>query len=659
MNKLKLLPRLALNGIRKNGSTYFPYMLSSIFSVFIFFVFSSIVFNDLMKSLPHQAYLSVLMGIGLFLLGVILIPFMLYTNSFLIKRRKMELGLYSILGLEKKHIGVMMVFETVFIFAIVLTGGIILGVVFSKLMFLVLMNLSGLPVTTEFSFSFNAFKLTGFFFLGVNILNLVVNLIQVFKSNPNDLMKGSKSGEKEPKRLWITAVLGVVLLGIGYSIAINSEIGSEIFVDFLLAVLLVVLGTHLFFTAGVIAVLRILKKKKSFYYSKLNFTTISGMLYRMKKSAASLANICIFSTMTIITLLCTVSLWLGTGDILDFQYPFDFEINYKATHSKKIEELDAKISELSQQEQVGVTDKINLRYVKTSVIKESDKFKKPTGKENIYELNSLKLITLNVFNELEKGNTTLEKDEILVYSTGRDMGYSRVTIGDTEYKVKNELQQTVFEPKSGVDSFGAEDFIIVKDEAVRDKILTETGNEGKAGVYSVRFNIAGQEDNINSFAKLMSNWLSHQNDVEGSRNGITGRAETASMNGGLLFLGIFFGIVFSMCLLLIMYYKQITEGYDDRDKFSIMQKVGMSDREVRGTIKRQILLVFFLPLVFAILHTLAGFGMVTQLLSTLNLFSKNLMINVTIIVSLGFMLLYAISYVITSKTYYKLVKQMN
>ncbi len=659
MNKLKLLPRLALNGIRKNGSTYFPYMLSSIFSVFIFFVFSSIIFNDLMNKLPHQAYLAALMGIGLFLLGVILVPFMLYTNSFLIKRRKMELGLYSILGLEKKHIGIMMVFETIFIFTIVLIGGIVLGVVFSKLMFLVLLNLTGMPVTTEFSFSFNAFKLTLFFFLGVNLLNLFVNLIQVFKSNPNDLMKGSKSGEKEPKRLWITAVLGVVLLALGYSIAINSQIGSEIFIDFLLAVLLVVIGTHLFFTAGVIAVLRLLKKKKSFYYSKLNFTTISGMLYRMKKSAASLANICIFSTMTIITLLCTVSLWLGTGGILDFQYPFDFEINYKASDSNKIDALNDKISELSQEAQVSVAEKINLRYIKASVIKEPGKLKKPTGKENPYELNSIKLITLKVFNELEKTNETLEKDELLVYSTGRDIGYNRVTIGDTEYKVKNELQQTVFEPKSGVDSFGAEDFIIVKDEAARNKILTETGNTGKAEINSVRFRIEGEEEKIYGFSDLMSNWLKLQNDIDGYRNGISGRDETASMNGGLLFLGIFFGIIFSMCLLLIMYYKQITEGYDDRDKFSIMQKVGMSDREVRGTIKRQILLVFFLPLVFAILHTMAGFGMVTQLLSTLNLFNKNLMIIVTVMVSLGFALLYGISYVITSKTYYKLVKQMN
>lgn len=659
MSKLILLPRLAFTGIKKNGATYFPYILAGIFSVFLFFVFSSILFNDLMKNMPHSAYLMVLMGIGLVLLGIILIPFMLYTNSFLIKRRKMELGLYSILGLEKKHIAIMMFFETLFIFCMVFAGGIILGVVFSKLLFLVLLNLASLPVSTEFALSFKALKITALFFIGVNTLNLIVNLIQVFRSNPNDLMKGARSGEKAPKRLWISALLGVLLLGAGYFIAIRTKLDANIFLNFFLAVLLVILGTHYFFKAGIIAVLRILKGNKKFYYYKLNYTTISGMLYRMKKSAASLANICIFSTMTIITLLCTMSLWFGTDSVLKFQYPFDIQANFKITDSNSIKLLETKLSELSGKTKVNTKDKIAYNYVKASVCKDGDKFIKLKGNEMPYNRDAIKLVTLKSYNVIEGKNEKLQDKEVLVYSSGQDFGFENVVLGQEKYSVKKELQEVVFEPKAAANRFGQDFYLIVKDENAVNNILNETGNSGKTWVYSVQFNLTGEEKDKKEFSNLLVKWINNQKELISFSNGIAGREETVSMYGGLLFLGIFFGIVFSMCLVLIMYYKQITEGYDDRDNFSIMQKVGMSDLEVRGTIKRQILLVFFLPLLFAVLHTMAGFGIISELLNTLFLFNRTLIIITAVIVSSIFAVLYGLSYILTSKIYYKLVSQMN
>jgi len=656
MNKLILLPKLALVGIKKNRTTYFPYILAGMFSVFTFFVFSSIFYNDLMKKLPHSTYLLVMMGIGMFLLGLILIPFLLYVNSFLIKRRKLELGLYSILGLGKKHMAIMMLFETIFIFIIILAGGIIFGVVFSKLLFLLLLNLTKLPVDTEFTFSINAFKITFYYFLGVFSLNLIINLVQVFKSNPNDLMKGSKSGEKKPKRLWISAVLGVIFLGVGYYIAITSEISSEIFTDFLLAVALVVLGTHYFFKAGILALLRLLKSNKKFYYNKVNYTIISGMLYRMKKSAASLANICIFSTMTIITLLCTASLWFGTPGILDFQYPFDLELYYNATLDNST--VAAKLEELADRNNVSMKDKIEYSYVAAIVLKDENNFIKSSQSDPYYKTESIRLITLKEYNEIEKKSEELSDNEVIVYCTGADLDAERIILGSKEYSVKKELGEAAFDRKAYNNRFGTIYYFIVNDENTVKSILDDLA-PGKSTTYSVCFNLEGEEDDRKEFANSLSGWVNEQKGIIKFENGIYNREDTVSMNGGLLFIGIFFGIIFAMCLLLIMYYKQITEGYDDRDNFNIMQKVGMSDIEVKGTIKRQILMVFLIPLVFAVFHTMAGFGMITELLGTLYLFNRTLIITVGIAVTIVFAIIYGFSYVLTSKVYYNIVKQMS
>ncbi len=656
MNKLLLLPKLALVGIKKNRITYFPYLLAGMFSVFTFFVFSSIFYNDLMLKLPHSGYLLVLMGIGMFLLGLILIPFLLYVNSFLIKRRKLELGLYSILGLEKKHMAIMMLIETVFVFLIVLAGGIIIGMVFSKLLFLVLLNLTKLPVDTQFTFNISAFKTTFYYFVGVFLLNLIVNLVQVFKANPNDLMKGSKSGEKSPKRLWVSAFLGVSFLAAGYYIAIGAEIASDIFSNFLFAVALVVLGTHFFFKAGILALLRILKSNKQFYYNKVNYTTVSGMLYRMKKSAASLANICVFSTMTIITLLCTAALWFGTSSILDFQYPFDLQLHYKTTVDSS--SLAVKLEELAEENNVSIKDKIEYSYIAAGVLKDENNFIKSSDTDPYYKIETIKLITLKEYNKLEKSSEDLLDNEVIVYCTGADLDADSIILGRSKYSVKKELDEAVFERKASANRFGTNYYFIVKDENTVGSILSEVA-PGKSTTNSICFNLEGEDDNKKEFANSFSDWVNDQKGISSFENGISNREETVSMNGGLLFIGIFFGIIFAMCLLLIMYYKQITEGYDDRDNFKIMQKVGMSDIEVKGTIKRQILLVFLLPLVFAIFHTMAGFGMITELLGTLFLFNKTLIMTVGIAVSCVFAVIYGLSYILTSKVYYSIVKQMS
>jgi putative ABC transport system permease protein len=660
MNKLILLPRLSVMGLRKNGSTYVPYLLASIFSVFVFFVFSSILHNDIMKTLPHSGYIWALMQIGQLLLAFILLPFLMYANSFLIKRRKKELGLYSVLGLEKKHIAIMMICETLIMFGIVIIGGILFGLVFSKLLFLVLLNICRLPVDTAFSFSFNAVSQTFICFLVVYGLNLIMNLIQVFKSNPNDLIKGSKKGDMEPKRLWITALLGLIFLAAGYIIAIPAKIDSGIFQDFLLAVAFVVFGTHQFFKAGLIALLKILKRNTGFYYRESNYVTISGMLHRMKKSASSLANICVFGTMTIITLLCTFSLWFGTDSIMHHHFPYDVILNFNSDKFQDYDALGSKLQELSKTEQVEVTDMIEFKYVTLHVGKSKDTFKMQNSTYDFKDRYAIKLISLEDYNRIEQKQETLSDNEVMIFAAGSDFGYSQVILGITEYKVKKELDKIVFESKAVNDDFGQDYYIIMKDAAIIDKLGKDfKSTSEKDRFLTIRFQLTGAENSREEFTSRIIDWSSKQTGYNSVVKGIWGRQEATSMNGGLLFLGIFFSLIFSMCLILIMYYKQITEGYDDRESFDIMQKVGMSDEEVRSTIKKQILMVFFLPMFMAVLHTMAGFMMITRLFGAMYLFDVGLIAMCGIGVVTLFTLLYGLSYAITSRTYYRIVKQMN
>ncbi len=659
MNKLVLLPRLSLMGIRKNGTTYFPYIMAGSFSVFVFFVFSSIVANDIMRTLPRSSYALVLMQIGQVLLGLILLPFIVYTNSFLIRRRKRELGLYSILGLDKKHMAVMMFWETLIIFGLVMVFGIVFGLAFSKLLFLLLLNLAKLPVDASFGFSPDAFYRTFIYFLAVYGITLVMNIIRVFRTTPNDLMKGAKKGDREPKRLWLTAVSGFILLGIGYAIAITANLDSEIFLNFLLAVALVVIGTHQLFRAGLIALLKLLKRNSRIYYRKTNFVTISGMLHRMGKSASSLANICIFSTMTIITLLCTLSVWRGTDSILDFQFPFDNAINFNTAQFRGTAELDEKLQELAASANVRIADRIEYTWQKLHTNKYGNVFTKMDPDNTHAERETLRLITLSDFNAMEKPDETLRDDEVLVFSTGADFGYDHMILGERTFRVKKELDSAVFARKAGKNAFGEDYYIIVSDTGVMDMLRDEFGSTAENDrIFTVLMNLEGQENDKYSYIQSVREWCRTQPGLNNVINGIGGRRDTLSTNGGLLFIGIFFSIIFTMCLILIMYYKQITEGYDDRDNFDIMQKVGMGEAEVRATIRKQILMVFFSPLVIALLHTMGGFNMIARLLNTLSLYDTGLIIRCGLIVAGLFTLLYGLSYSITSRTYYGIVKQM-
>ncbi|MHC1749676.1 MAG: FtsX-like permease family protein [Cellulosilyticaceae bacterium] len=656
MNKSILLPKLAITGIKKNGIVYGPYILTTSFSIAMFFIFSAIASNDLMKTVPYANYVQMMMGIGEFLLGVILVPFLFYTNSFLIKRRKKEMGLYTILGLEKKHMAVMFLIETVLIYIISFAIGIITATIFSKLIFLMLMHMADLPLDTKFTLSAKSFRITAIFFGVVSGLNLITNLKQVTKTNSIDLLKANNKGEKEPKHLWLHTVLGIVLLGLAYTVAAFFKVQFMILESTLIAGLLLIGGTYFLFTAGSISCLKALKKNKKFYYKKENYITVSGILYRMKKSAASLSNICIFGTMIILTVVCTVALWVGQEKATVYTHPYDVVYKFEENNHKAIETFNEDVLRVAKKNNVNTKDRMHVSYVGMTILQEENKFLKDEAEEMVANQYRVRFMTVEEYNRIEGKNKALGADELLFYSTTQDFEYDKVILSGKEYKIKEEIASLGFDIKQINNWTNRGYYIIAKDLKTIEKIIDSFDYTNKKGAYTVRFNIEGSlQDKQNFVNELMASGSQIKGfiDCEDALHFIN---MTKSMNAGLIFIGIFFGITFTVCLILIMYYKQISEGIEDKYNFDILQKVGMSDEDIKKTIHRQIMLVFLLPLVTAIFHIFMCSNIIVKLMSILYVFDTKLILGSIGGVSVVFILVYVASYFITAKTYYKIIK---
>lgn len=658
MHKAKLIPKLAIEGIRKNGSSYFPYILMTTFVVFVFFIFNAISENPMMEKMPHAVHLMMMMLLGSVLLAIILMPILFSTNQFLIKQRKNELGLYNVLGLDQKYIGLMMFIETLILYVMTMTLGIGIAHIFSKLIFLILLNLAGLDVECEFIANGRCYAITLGYFGIVFIINFLGSLWQVYKAKPIELMKSSKKGEKQERGLILKAAIGVLILGMGYFIAINSEVENNIIGDFFKAVLFVVLGTRILFKAGSILILNKAKSVPKLYYQKHRFVTISGMIYRMKRNAQSLSNICIFSTMIMITLICTFSLFIDEDQAIYFNHPLDVVYDMEDEVFTAKEALDEQIKALSKTYQVEVKDQINFYRQEAAVLKNGNAFVENLER-NWMDNRSYRLclMSLDEYNQIEKTNKSLAEDEVLIFSPTKDFEEPTVYLNDRAYTVKEELKSLSIERKQPRNLTSSNYYIVFSSKEQIDewgKIMHATASGNK--LYSVRFNLEGTADNKDAFVSALNNWVLQQEGGEAGEYVGTWEKETRSMFGGLLFIGIFFGIVFVVCLLLMMYYKQITEGYEDQRNFKILKQVGMSDEEVIETIKSQILAVFFLPLVGAILHTIVGLTMVSDLLTTIHLYDTGLIMWCSLGVIIFFAILYVISYIFTSKAYYKIVR---
>lgn len=669
-----IYPKMALSNIKKNGKLYIPYIIISVLTVMMFFMVNSLVNSDSVAKMEDGENIISLLNIALAVSYIFSAIFLFYTNSFLMKRRKKEIGLYNILGMEKRHISIVMFCENVFVAIISLATGIILGIVFGKLMFLVLMKLIKSDSIPAFAVPINSIIQTVLFFLGVFIATFLYNIIKVYRTKTIELLHGGEIGEKEPKTKLIMAILGLALVGGGYYFALTIESVMKAINFFFVAVLFVVIGTYLLFTAGSIAFIKLLKKNKKFYYKTGHFTSVSGMLYRMKQNAVGLANICVLSTVVLIAVATTVSLYAGMQDSLDSSYPKEQNILASFNDDSAVNVIEERIDQYVKNHNANVKNKFSYMDIFfNGSLNENNEFLTNGGK-GILSSNSeneqvCNLMTVSDFNSITGSNYSIENSDSIIFATNENINDDGTfSIKTDEGKLTYKIDKKI--PADGVIQDGLSGVIkcyvvIVKDMNEVNNIRKFVYNTEEDKYYNkLTYNIYFDTDLSEEDSKALSNDITKD---DGMYNGETlyyiscnNRYDMASalsqMYGGLLFLGCFVGILFLMATVLIIYYKQISEGYEDRSRFEIMMKVGMSHEEVKKTIKSQILMVFFIPILVAIIHVAVSFRIVKMLMSVLSLGNNStLFIMSTVVTVVIFFVIYAIVYAITAKAYYNIV----
>lgn len=657
MNK-HIYSKLAMNNIKKNKSTYFPYLLSSTVMISLFYILHAVSNQVATGKFYGDATMVTILNFGVYIAGGFSLVFIFYTNSFLIKRRKKELGLYSVLGMEKKHVGKVLLFEVIYSGGFSLLAGILSGVLLVRLMFVVLLNILNLSTSIKFTISGRSIIVTIILFILTFGIVMLFNLRKIHTTNPIDLMRSYKEGEKEPKANWIMATLGFISLGLGYYLALTVDNPIKAINVLFIAIIFVILGTYFLFTAGSITILKILRKNKKFYYNKKHFISVSSLIYRMKQNAVGLANICILSTAVLLVLSTTISLYVGMEDIMRTRFPYDVRTNYiyEGQNKEKIEEVILKHGKDNNLDIQNITD----YYIFSSVGNRNENTFIETQNFNMKDIDSLYeiyTIPLSDYNKNTGQNEILKDGEILIYSSEKGFNYDTLKLYDKEYKIKKSVDNMDF--VSTLSMFNAI-CIVVPDIEIMKEISAKISkkDEGPASIYyEYDFDLEGTMNNKVEFSSTLRSELNESIEkVAVVENIYTSRQDFLSIFGSLFFIGLFLGTFFMIATVLIIYYKQISEGYDDHDRFDIMQKVGMSKDEVKGAIKSQVMIVFFLPLITAIIHIIVAFPMVSKILALFNLTNTKLFISLTATVIFIFTILYGVVYRLTAKVYYKLVK---
>ncbi|HBN84341.1 MAG TPA: cell division protein FtsX [Clostridiales bacterium] len=649
--------KLAVNNIKKNSQAYIPYILTCIGTIIMFYNMCFLATAEGLGVVSDHGSLRFVMVLGAIVIGIFSVIFLFYTNSFLIKKRKKEFGLFNILGMEKKHIARIMLWETVIVTMVSLVTGIFGGILLSKLMILLLFKIIAIDVPFGFEVPREAVLITVALFAGIFILNLIYNRLSVRLSKPIELLKGSNVGEKEPKTKVLQTIIGLLCLGAGYYIALTTESPLEALTLFFVAVVLVMIGTYSLFTAGSVALLKILRKNKRYYYKPKNFISVSSMIYRMKQNATGLANICILSTAVIIMLSSTVSLYIGMEDVLRTRYPRNIIVSSVSVTEEKVEQFDKYINDTTDSMGIEQIDVMNYRSLTLMASQTQNTFKISTDASGISGSTLLFFISVDDYNRLSNTNYTLEEDEALLYEFRAIVPGDVLDFNGLELRIKKRI------PSFDLDGYMSamlvnSCYVVVKDIptiSTIQKALEQEKQMQQLLSYFYGFDVQEDRDvQMSLTTQLRSNL--NKEELQCSVDGMEiSRASFYSLYGGLFYLGIFLGLLFIMATVLIIYYKQIAEGYDDKERFEIMQKVGMSRDEVKKSIKNQVIKVFFLPLVTAVIHIAFAFKVITKLLTVLNLTNVPLFAVCTLATILVFAAFYTLVYSLTAKVYYRIV----
>lgn len=657
--------KLAITNIKNNRQFYFPYLLTGIITVAMFYIMCALESNPGIQSMPGAKDLGLILRLGIGVIGIFAVIFLFYTNSFIIKRRKKELGIYNILGMEKRHIAKILSKEAFFTAIIAIGGGLVTGVLFHKLACMLLYRMIGFNGGITFSFSKKGVMITAILFAIVYLLTYIYDLFQVQLANPIELLQSGNKGERETKTKAIMAVLGVLCLGAGYFIAITTKNPIKALTLFFVAVILVIIGTYLLFTAGSIALLKILRRNKGYYYQTKHFTSVSGMIYRMKQNAVGLANICILSTMVLVAVSTTVSLYVGIEDIMKERYPNEINISAYYDTGAPAEDSIAPIVEKSVKES-GRKIRHEEDYLELyfAAIKDQgqyslDKEKVKTAGDRVSGF--VVLTREDCKKKYNEEIPELAENEVALF-TIKKTDMDTLVLENRSYHVKEIKQfQNTEDFETIADMMDEYYYVIVNDVQDMERLWQlqkDIYQENSSSISrQVRLDIDGDSEQKKECFENIKTALGPEQAkarilIDSRQSSLD---EFYQIYGGFLFLGLFLGILFLMITVLIIFYKQISEGYDNKERFSIMEKVGMSNDEVKATIRSQVRTVFFLPILMAAIHVGMAFPMIKRLLSLFGLSNTALFAGCMAGTILVFALIYLLVFLKTSKTYYKIV----
>ena len=651
--------RLALDNIRKNARTYIPYILSCVFTVAMTYILYMLPEDPGLTGSRGEITIRSTLVLGSFVVTIFAVIFLFYTSSFLTKRRRKEFGLLNVLGMEKKHLAKMMFFETLFVGLFSAVVGLLLGVALSKLVLLFLLKLLDFDVAFGLTFSLKAALITLFIFAAIFLLILLNNIRLVHFASPVELLRGDKVGEREPKAKWLLVLIGVLTLGAGYWMAVTIQNPLEALMFFFVAVVLVIIGTYCLFTAGSIAVLKLLKRNRHYYYQPEHFISVSGMMYRMKQNAVGLGNICILSTMVLVMLSATSTMFIGTESSLMGRYPR--EIAVQDSDLARRDEVNAVIDDWLADN--GWTAENRIDYVKeefSGLLRDGRMIFDYTEDFDSGELVTLSCVSLEDFNRLTGRNDVLEPGQIYLFPYDGDsielLGLEFETLDPGDVDMMATFTGSYYGLYGDIITLVTPDMATLEELDRRQQEIYDSA--ASSIIHQVAFDIAEPVDFENIFRQddLFSR-LSEDAGVEDVRVYVREqeRDYIYSMNGGLFFLGVFLGLLFIMATVLIMYYKQLSEGYDDKRNFSIMRKVGLEKAEIRRSVRSQVLIMFYLPLVTACVHIAFAFPFIMRLLPLVGINDVGLFALCTLVSVVAFALIYAACYGLTARTYYRIV----
>ena len=651
----KLIFSMATSNLKKNHSLYLPYALTTIMVTMILYITHALSAMPELSTLRGGGAIAQTLGFGVIVVQLVALLTILYANAFVTKNRLKEYGLYSILGLDRKNIQLLSFIELL-LFSVVSVGlGVVLGIVFHRFSFAVLLKLIRIPIGIEYSMQLGS---VGFVLISMAFIFGVVfflNATKMYMSRPLEMLSEKKKGETKGRFILLRALIGAGLLGGAYYMSQTIEAPVAALYSFFVAVLLVVLATYILFDAGSIALLSLLQKNKRLFYQPTNFISISNLKFRMRKNAAGLASICILSTMVLVTLATTVALQTGTADLLKKSYPTDYSATAFVEDTSTIPQLSEQISKIKAQSKGTVTNEMN--YL--SVLRAAKSMEGGVDIEGVYPGDSpaafITFLSADDYNRIFGTNFKLGDNEaVLGLVKGADKNVSAIRVnGQLTLQVKEMMDSTGFKEKLPQLPYVADNVYVA---VVKDPSKMIDGKLGRGFYYALwntSTDIQGKTEEFEAYANVL----------EASKDDFitVGSREDAAKDiygfmGSLLFVGALLSVAFFIGAVLVIYYKQISEGYEDRDRFVILQKLGIDQKTIKKSINRQVLIVFFLPLVTAFIHTAFAFKMYRKIIQLFGV-DGNVTLNATIVIGAIFVVVYLIVYQITSRSYYKIIKR--